>query len=594
MGLVQGEGMAARFFNKLGASRLARTICAEAGAQGLTYTLGDRLGPDMQAVVDAGVVVFWGTNAIASNLHFWSFAQEAKRRGATLIAIDPYRSLTAQKCHQHVAPMPGTDGALALGIMHVLVRDDNLDHDYIARYTLGFDALKSRVAEFAPERVAQLCGISANEVEQLAHAISSGVRARKAGGNAKPVFIRLNYGMQRAHGGGMAVRNIACIPALTGEWRHPAGGVLLSTSGSFPIDHAALERPDLLAGRTPRTINMSTIGHDLQHASPAIEALIVYNSNPVAVAPQSAEVARGFAREDLFIVVLEHFQTDTADYADYILPATTQLEHYDVHRAYGHVSIVVNNPAIAPLGEAKPNSEIFRLLAQRMGFADACFLDSDETIGRQAFALRSERGKGVDWSLLETQGWQRLPWTGEAGTFAPFAYGGFGTPSGKCEFFSAALQAAGLDPVPAYIAPHEVPTGTGQEKYPLAFISPPARNFLNSTFVNVQSLRDTEGEPALELHPDDAAARGIRSGDQVRVFNDRGNLLLRARVTDRARRGLIVALSIWWKKLAADGKNANELVSQRLTDMGQAPTFYDCAVDVESVDTSGVGNIGVG
>jgi anaerobic selenocysteine-containing dehydrogenase len=393
--------------------------------------------------------------------------------------------------------------------------------------------------------------------------------------------------MQRAHGGGMAVRNIACIPALTGEWRFPAGGVLLSASGSFPIDRIALERPELLAGRTPRTINMSTIGNDLQHASPAIEALIVYNSNPVAVAPQSAEVARGFAREDLFTVVLEHFQTDTADYADYILPATTQLEHFDVHCTYGHVSVVLNQPAIAPLGEAKPNAEIFRLLARHMGYTDACFADTDEAIGRQAFALDTPRGKGIDWNVLQTQGWQRLPWTGEAGAFAPFANGGFGTPSGKCEFFSASMQAAGLDPVPAYIAPYEVPEVGSSSKFPLAFISPPARNFLNSTFVNVQSLRNTEGEPSVELHPQDAAARGIADGDQVRVFNDRGSLQLRARVTDKARPRVVVALSIWWKKLAADGKNANELVNQRLTDIGEAPTFYDCAVEVEAVAITG-------
>ena len=609
MGLVQGESMAGRFFNQLGAARLDRTICASAGAAGLQYTLGDRVGPDMEAAVDAGVIVFWGTNAIASNLHFWTFAQEAKRRGALLVAIDPYRSLTAEKCALHIAPLPGTDSALALGVMHVLIREGWLDADYIAQFTLGFDALKARAAEFAPARVAALCGITAAEVEALAAVIGSSVRNGVGGADGGagvsatppaaapaaalppaiaaargPVYIRLNYGMQRAAGGGMGVRNIACLPALTGDWRHAAGGVLLTSSGTFAIDTAALERPDLLAGRAPRTINMSTIGDDLlRPAAPGfapIEALVVYNSNPVAVAPDSSRVAAGFARDDLFTVVLEHFLTDTADYADYVLPATTQLEHYDVHKTYGHAYALVNNPAIAPLGDALPNTEIFRRLAARMGFTDACFADSDEAIARQAFDASKPRGQ-IDWAQLASRGWQRAPWTGAAGSFAPFAHGGFGTPSGKCEFFCARLAAIGLDPLPAYIAPYEVGNAELAGRYPLALISPPARNFLNSTFVNVDSLRATEGEPGLDLHPADAAARCIACGDRVRVFNDRGSFTLRSRVTDRARPGVAVALSIWWKKLAADGRNANEVANQRLTDMGKAPTFYDCAVQVE-------------
>ncbi len=577
MGLVQGEGMAGRFFNKLGASRLARTICAEAGSVGLQYTLGDRLGPEMQAAVDARVIVFWGANAIGSNLHFWSFAQQARRRGATLVAVDPYRSLTAEKCQLHVAPLPGTDSALALGVMHVLIREDWLDHDYIAHHTLGFDALRERAAEFPPERVAAICDIGADQVETLARAI--GATPRGEG----PVYIRVNYGVQRVHGGGMAVRNIACIPALTGDWRHPAGGVLLSMSGAFPYDRAALGHPELLAGRTPRTINMSTIGNALtgigdEVAGAPIEALIVYNSNPVAVAPDSTRVIEGFMREDLFTVVLEHFMTDTADHADWVLPATTQLEHFDVQGAYGHPYAMLNRPAIAPLGESRSNAAIFRALAARMGFDDPCFADSDEAIGRAAFDLGAPRGRGLDWTELESQGWTRLPIAGAEGSFAPFAGGGFGTPSGKCEFVSERMARAGLDPLPAYIEPHEV----GRDPaHPLAMISPPARHFLNSTFVNVKSLRGAEGEPGLELHPDDAAARGIADGEYLRVFNARGSMRLKAEITTRARRGVVVAQSIWWRKLAPDGKNANELSGQALTDMGEAPTFYDCAVQVE-------------
>ena len=568
MGLVQGESMAQRFFHKLGASLLDRTICATAGAEAMNYTLGTRTGPDVEAFQDAKLILFWGTNAIASNLHLWTRAQEAKRRGARLIAIDPYRSLTAEKCHQHIALLPGTDGALALGLMHVLIREGWLDRDYIARHTLGFDPLAERAQQFDPARVAQLCGISAAEVEQLAHDYW----------HIRPAAIRLNYGMQRAAGGGAAVRAVSSLPALAGHWRDPAGGVLLSTSGMFNVDGDALYRPDLLAGRRPRTINMSTIGRDLLQAEPGIDALVVYNSNPVAVAPQSREVAAGFAREDLFTVVLEHFQTDTADYADWLLPATTQLEHVDVVKPYGHLYVMANNAAIEPVGEALPNTEIFRRLAAAMGYTEPCFAQSDEQIAAQAFRKTGATAH-YDWQVARREGWQRLD---VPATYAPFADGGFPTPSGKCEFYSQALADLGLDPLPGYLPPNEGPVSNPAlaARYPLAMISPPARNFLNSTFVNVQSLRDTEGEPSLQIHPTDAAGRGIVDGATVRVFNDRGELRLRAQVTERARTGVVVALSIWWKKLAHDGKNANELTSQALTDIGRAPTFYDCLVDV--------------
>jgi len=568
MGMVQGEAMASRFFHTLGASFLDRTICATAGGEALIATLGTRDGTDMEQFQNAKLIVFWGTNAIASNLHLWSRAQEAKRNGAKLIAIDPYRSLTAEKCHQHIALMPGTDGALALGVMHVLLHEGWIDRDYIERYTLGFEALAARAREFDPQRVAEICGIAADEIEQFARDYWQ----------TRPAAIRLNYGMQRAAGGGNAVRAVACLPALAGHWRDAAGGVLLSTSGNYPVDAARLYRPELLAGRKPRTINMSTIGHDLLHADPPIDALIVYNSNPVAVAPQSSAVAAGFGREDLFTVVLEQFQTDTADFADFVLPATTQLEHIDVHKSYGHLYLLANNPAIEPLGEALPNSEIFRRLAEMMGYDDPALRESDDELAAQAFAPTGPTAK-FDWPRLRQAGWERLDLPTR---HAPFAEGRFPTPSGKCEFYSEALRGLGTDPLPAYVAPNEGPTSNPAlaARFPLAMISPPARNFLNSTFVNVTSLRSTEGEPTLEIHPDDAAARGIRDGDTVRVFNERGSIMLRGSVSDRARRGCVVALSIWWKKLAADGRNANELTSQALTDIGRAPTFYDCLVEV--------------
>jgi anaerobic selenocysteine-containing dehydrogenase len=565
MGLVQGESMSMRFFHKLGASFLDRTICASAGSAGHEITLGSRIGMDVELADEAKLIIFWGSNAITSSVHFWARAQAAKRRGATLVAIDPYRSLTAEKCHTHIALLPGTDSALALGLMHVLIRDGLIDRDYIERHTLGFAGLRDRVRGYDPQAVASICGIAAGEIESLAQLY----------GTIRPALIRANYGMQRVRGGGMATRNIACLPALVGAFRDAAGGLLLSTGGNFNVDGPALQRPDLLAGRTPRTINMSTIGHALLDASAPVNALIVYNSNPVAVAPDSTRVTRGFAREDLFTVVLEHFQTDTADYADIVLPATTQLEHLDVIKPYGHYYLMANNPAIAPLGESKPNSEIFRLLAGAMGFTDPCFSDSDETIAQAAVA------KDWDFDAVRALGWKRV---GVSKDVARFGDGGFDTPSGKVEFFSARAAALGLDPLPDYIAPQEDTRSAAAMRYPLAMISPPARNFLNSSFVNVQSLRASEGEPWLDIHPDDAAKRGVTAGSYVRVFNDRGSVELRARVTDRARRGVVVGLSVWWKKLARDGKNANELTSSdTLTDMGRAPTFYDCLVQVEAI-----------
>jgi anaerobic selenocysteine-containing dehydrogenase len=576
MGLLQGESMSARFFNRLGASLLDRTICAMAGATGYKYTVGGSIGTDLEQFQNAKLIIIWGGNPIASNLHFWTRAQEAKRRGATLVAIDPYRSLTAEKCHLHIALLPGTDAALALGMMHVLIAENLVDDDYIARYTLGFAQLKARAAEWTPERTAATCGITVDEVLALARLYGQTAQA------GEPAAIRVNYGVQRVRGGGMAVRNIACLPALVGAWRHAAGGIQLSTSGSFPTNKPALQRPDLLK-KLPRTINMTTIGDDLLRPAsaqfgPQVEAVIVYNANPLAIAPDSSKVAAGFAREDLFTVVLEHFQTDSVDYADMVLPATTQLEHLDAHLAYGHLYMMANNPAIAPMGEAKPNTEIFRLLAARMGFDDPCFRESDDDMAAQAFRKDDVRAMHFDWEALKQKGWQKLNMPD-----APFACGNFPTPSGKCEFFSASMQADGLEPVPDYIPNYESAASTPElaAKYPLAMISPPARNFLNSTFVNVQSLRNTEGEPWLDMHPDDATTRAINHGEMVRIFNDRGSFVCKARVTDKARRGLVVGLSIWWKKLARDGKNANEVTSQRLTDMGRAPTFYDTLVQVE-------------
>ncbi len=572
MGLVQGDGMAARFFHRLGASLLDRTICASAGGAALAATYGGKIGMHTEFFAESRLILIWGSNSITSNLHFWTFAQQAKRAGAKLICIDPRKTETAEKCHQHIGLMPGTDAALALGLMHELIIHDWLDHDYIARHVDGWPALRERALQWPPERSAAVCGITVDEVRQLAHDY----------GSTGPAAIRLNYGMQRVHGAGSAVRLVALLPCLTGAWRHRAGGLLLSASGWFaPARRDAwLQRPDLLAvvhgqGR-PRTINMSTIGDDLNRdASPAfgpkIEALVVYNSNPVAVAPHSGRVAQGFRREDLFTVVLEHFMTDTADHADYVLPATTQLEHWDAHTSYGHTYALLNEPAIAPVGQALSNAEIFRRLAARMGFDEPCFRDSDEAMARAAF-----RPDQVDPQALAAQGWARLKLPD-----APFAAGGFATPSGKVMAVDEHGQAP--DHVPNYECAAAAPELA--QRYPLAMISPPARHFLNSSFVNVPSLRAAEKEPRLEIHPQDAQARGIASGSTVRVFNDRGSYVCKADISPRARPGVVNGLGIWWRKFGLNGTNVNELTHQRLTDMGRAPSFYDCLVEVALAET---------
>jgi len=568
MGLAQYMSMDRRFFYRLGASILDRTLCASAGKAGVKITLGGAVGMDPERFDDAKLILIWGSNPVVSNLHVWSRCQEAKRRGARLVAIDPWRSQTAEKCHQHIRVLPGTDGALALGMMHVIIGEARIDRDYVERHTLGFEELKERVRQYPPEKVARICGINAEEVVNLARDYAS----------IKPAAIRVNYGLQRHAGGGMAVRTIACLPALVGAWREAAGGVVLSTADFYTLDHKTLERPDLIRG-SPRTVNQSALGDALTSAQPPVKAIYVYNNNPVAVCPDSNKVIAGFSRPDLFAVVHDIFLTDTADYADIVLPATTQLEHYDVHKSYGHLYVVANNQAIAPVGEAKPNSEVFRLLARRMGFADACFDDSDEDLCRQALASGAPRMRGIEWDTLKEQGWQRLA---VPENFAPFAEGGFPTPSGKCEFFSETAAKLGLDPLPCYTPPRENVHSAPElaQRYPLAFISPPCRNFLNSSFANLPFARASEKEPRLDIHPDDARARGIANGERVRVFNDRGSYTLKAAVSDRARPGVVIAPSVWWRKLSPDGRNANDLTSQALADMGGAATYYDCLVEV--------------
>ena len=575
MGQLQGSSMDRRFFHAIGASKLNRTICAEAGRVGYMMTVGSSVGADAEGVPDSDLIVLWGTNTLTSNPHFWPFVLDARKKGTRVICIDPIRTRTAEQCDEWIAIKPGADAALALGIMHELFAHDWIDHDYVARYTTGVDALRERAAEWSLERTAHVTGISVERISALAAAY----------GGAKAAFIRLNYGLQRHAGGGMAVRTIACLPALTGHWRRAGGGVSLSVSATFAMNKDGLQRPDL--GPATRTINMSLLGDALTKPDAGIggapvQALIVYNSNPAAVAPDLTAVRRGLAREDLFTVVLEHFQTDTADWADYVLPATTQLEHWDVHTAYGHLYASLNRPAIAPVGESLPNTEIFRRLAAVMQLDDPCLRDDDLTLIRTALDSTHARMTGVTFEALLERGWVRL---NVPRPFLPFAEGGFPTPSGTCEFVSPRLASMGLDPVPTYIAPYESPESDPllAARFPLQLISSPAHQFLNSSFANVSTLRRAAKEPECVMHPDDAGLRGVSGESMVEIANDRGAFQARVRISDGIRPGVIWAPSIWWTKLTDDHRNPNDTTSQRLTDLGEAPVFYDNLVEVTPV-----------
>ncbi|HEV2801150.1 MAG TPA: molybdopterin oxidoreductase family protein [Pyrinomonadaceae bacterium] len=574
MGLVQSESMDRRFFHRLGASLLDRTICSSAGMAGYDSLNGARLGTDPERFGEARLIILWGTNTITSNVHLWPFILEAKHKGARLVCIDPRRTRTADQCHEHVAPLPGTDAALALGLMHVIFAEGLEDKDYLARYTVGADELRARARDYPPARVAELCGVEAETIVRLAREYAT----------TRPSVIRLNYGLQRHAGGGMAVRTVACLPAVTGAWRDAAGGALLSSSSTFPINHDLIKRPDLLPKPMPRTINMSQLGDALTKVNdPPVRALYVYNSNPAAIAPEQATVLEGLRRDDLFTVVHEQFMTDTCDFADIVLPATTQLEHFDLHKAYGHLYLTINEPAIAPLHESKPNTEVFRLLAARLGFEEECFKDSDEEIARQALDLVHPLLEGITLDALRERGWMRL---NLPEPYAPFAEGNFPTPSGKCELSNERLELQGLPAVPDFIPPRESHASAPElaRRFPLALISPAAHAFLNSSFANLPKHVRQEKRPFVEINPADAAARRISDGDRVRVSNERGVCELTAVVTTRARPGVVVSPSVWWNKLSPGGTNINQLSSQTLTDMGGGATFYDALVEVELLD----------
>lgn len=566
MGFLNSSGMDRRFFHRLGASRLDRTICSSAGGAGLTAALGFRYGTEPEQFRHSRLIIAWGANILGTNVHLWPFIVEARRNGAKLYVIDPVKNRTGAAADKWIPIYPGSDLALALGLMHVILGEGLEDRDYITRHTEGIENLRAKVREYPPERVSALTGIPAHEIIALAREYAT----------TRPAVIRLNYGLQRSERGGTAVRAIALLPALTGSWKDVGGGCQLSTSQAFAVNRGGLEMPELqhqALGREARVINMSRIGSALDEVSnPPIRAMVVYNSNPAAIAPDQNRVLKSLAREDLFLAVLEQFQTDTAAFADIVLPSTTFLENTDLYFAYGHYYIQMARPALAPPGECKSNVEVFRLLAQRMGFTDPCFRESEDDMIRGLLSADHDFLKGITLQELDRRHSIRLRVSPPGEPFLPFANGGFGTPGGKCRFAADELD---------YQPPRESRLGQAAltRKYPLEMISAKNDNSMNSTFGHRDEL-DAETATA-HLNGGDAARRGIVTGDRVRLFNDRGALLLTAAVDDSAMPGVVRVPSSRWPSRAADRRNANALTSEQLTDLGGGATFYSCLVQVE-------------
>ena len=554
-----------RFFHRVGASRLDRTICSTAGMAGGTEALGVRYCTEPEQFRHARLIIAWGANILGTNVHLWPFIMEARRNGAKFYTIDPRRNRTGAASDKHFFINPGSDAALALGMMHVIVGEGLHDTDYVDRYTEGFDGLRERVKPWTPQCAAEMTGIAADEIVQLAREYAT----------TQPAAIRLNYGVQRSERGAMAARAIHYLPVITGAWKYVGGGLQLSTSQAFQVNRKGLERPDLqqiALGREARIVNMTELGNALTTlGDPPVKALVVYNSNPASIAPDQNTVLRGLRRNDLFTVVLEQFQNDTADYADILLPATTFLEHTDLYFAYGHYYLQLARQALSAPGEAKPNIEVFRLLAERMGFTDPCFRDTEDEMIRTLLDSPHPFLAGITLEELDREGSVRLRLPEP---YQPFAAGGFGFEDSRCHFHAETLD---------YTPPVESRHGDQalKAKYPLELVSAKNDDSMNSTFghrdgVDLQTA-------ILHLNAADAARRGIHTSDQVRIFNDRGDLVMLAQVDDTVPPGVASAPSVRWAKRSPGRRNVNAVTSQRLTDAGGGPTFYSCLVEVERI-----------
>jgi anaerobic selenocysteine-containing dehydrogenase len=579
LGAVQSMAANTRFWARLGASQLERTICSAAGTEALRLTVGGSYGTDPEAAVHSRLILLWGTNPASTHPHFIPILDEARQNGARVVLIDPHRTLTAKRADLHLQPQPGSDAALALAMMHVLFAEGLVDRPWAEAHTVGLQALEHRVRELTPEWAAAITGLEAAQIRELAREY----------GSVTPSLIKCSMGLQRHTNGGNTVRCLACLPALTGSYGRLGGGLLYSMGGYLPWPDRAICPPGLRTWENgsapPRMINMNRIGEELLRADPPIRSLYVFNSNPAAVAPAGGKVRAGLEREDLFTVVHELFLTDTALYADILLPATSQFEHWDLHKAYGHLYLSLNRPVMPPLGEAKSNWEVFQLLAQRMGFEEQAFRQSAEGIIRDVLRCGGPRVEGITFERLLEQGTVRLSVPDRPAV--PFTGGRFPTPSGRVELYSGQLAAAGRDPLPGWTPSAESVDGAPRQarRYPLAMVSPASHYFLNSTFGNVPSLMRQAREPQVELHPLDAVARGIQEGDWVEVFNDRGGCRMRARVSEQAvRPGVVATATVWWSRLSPDGRNANWTTSDALSDYGNGASFHGNLVDVRKAE----------
>ena len=569
-GLIQQSSLDLRFFAKLGASRLTGSLCGAVAGAGTASTNGSARAADPTDVRFARLVLLWGTNTRLTNRHLWPFVEEARANGATIVVIDPIRTMTAESADWFVQPLPGTDVALMLGLMHVLVREDLIDHDYIDRHTVGFERLAERVHEWSPARVAQVCGLDADEVERLGRAY----------GTTAPAFIRTLIGAEHQEHGAMFFRALACLPALTGAWRHQGGGLARSVGAWIDtnVDESAFEPPPLAPPTARRAINMNHLGRALTDPAmePPVKALFVWNGNPLVSVPNAELTRRGLAREDLFMVASEQFLTDSARYADVIFPATTQIEQTDVVPSWGHLYLGWNAAAIPPLGEAVPNTELWRRLARAMGFTEPDLFEDDESLLRSAL-------HDLDLEALRERGFVRLSLPED---LRPYADGGFATRSGRAELYSEALAAQGHDPLPAFHPPAE---GGGGEhdlmrRFPLVLMTPKTHTrFLNTSYSHLPKHGPAEGGPFAELDPADAATRGISEGDMVRVWNDRGSLTLKARVGARLRPGIVAVPFGWWSDQHGDRGTANSLTNDTLTDWGGGVAYGSTRVEVEVV-----------
>ena len=564
-GFVQGEGVSNPFFARMGAAELTRAVCGDAGIAGTEVTMGGDVALLPEELEHSRYIILWGTNTLSTNLHLWPFIRKARDRGATVVVIDPLETRTAKAADWHVRPLPGTDAALALGLMNVIVAEDLVDHAYVERHTVGFTELRERLADYGPDRVAALTGLDVDEIVRLARAYAT----------TRPAAIRLLVGLEHHQFGAETYRAIACLPALVGAWSERGGGLCHMTFRLF--DELDWSCGVGITADAPRSVNMVQIGRVLTDLNPPIRAFVVYNANPAAIAPEQNLVMQGLAREDLFTVVIDHVMTDTAAHADYVLPATTQVEHRDVMWSWGQTYLTWNEPAIEPVGEALPNAEIFRLLGQRLGYDDRAFSATDAELADNAIApLGTER-----IAELKTRGWIRID---EERHVLPYATGGFGTRSGKVEFFSQAEADAGRDPLPAYRAASEGPHGDPAQlaKYPLQLMSAKgAHHFLNSGYVHVERAVRAERGQFVDMNSADAAERRVADGAEVRVFNDRGSLTLPARVGTRVPPGVVSVPSGWWASASPSGRSVNSLTSDGLSDLGGGGDFHDTLVQIE-------------